>query len=189
MLRTAVACLVLLVAIPSVAEARQAHDFSRLKLRIGDHVFVTDRATGEEFGGVLARLSATELVVAGRLVTPRPGLIIERRGDPVWEGAVIAGAIGAIVGVQVGHEACLDRSKWWCAAQGAAIYAAMGALYDALHTGRTTVYRTASAPVAAFRTKSKVLANRMRVAGEVALSGGDGFVLSASLVVQGRARR
>jgi hypothetical protein len=164
----------LVFVIPCVAQARQAQDFARLKLEVGDVVFVTDRVSGEEFSGVLTSLTPASLVVAGRGVTPRPGLTIERRGDPVWEGAVIAGVVGAIVGVQVGHEACLDRSKWWCAAEGAAIYAAMGALYDAMHTGRTTVYRSSTRPTVVFGAGQTIAPNALAPGGTMsgALEGG-----------------
>lgn len=171
----------LVFVIPCVAQARQARDFARLKLEVGDVVFVTDRISGEEFSGVLTSLTPASLVVAGRVVTPRPGLTIARRGDPVWEGAIIAGVVGAIVGVQVGHEACFDRSKWWCAAEGAAIYAAMGALYDAMHTGRTTVYRSSTRPPVVFGAGQTMAQNALAPGGTMsgALKGGGPWALAA----------
>lgn len=135
--------------LPVVAGAQNVQDFSALHVSVGDKVYVTDAATGVEVSGPLTALTAAELTINGHLFTPVPGLTIEKAGDPIWDGTLIAAGIGVLSGLTIGSEACLHHSLWPCAVSGAVSWGLIGALVDSLHKGRTRVYRSPSGPPAA----------------------------------------
>jgi hypothetical protein len=131
-------------SIPALAAAQSAPDFSALDVKVGEKVYVTDLATGVEVSGPLTALTATELGINGRSFAPAPGMKIEKAGDPIWDGTLIAAGIGTLAGTTVGSEACLHHSLWPCAISGAISYGLIGALIDSLHKGRTRIYKSPS---------------------------------------------
>ncbi len=130
-------------------------DYSHLSHRIspGDSLFVTTRTEGE-MRGRLVRLSPDEIVVAsthGNQTIPFSNIgWIEKRGDPLWNGALIgAGFLG--FSMMAGASASCSPD---CSSQvpqalgvGADIGAVIGALIDRMIPGRTRVY--GSLPAAA----------------------------------------
>ena len=139
--------LVLLSGIPLAAEQQASpapSDFSRLRLRVGDVIYVTDLATGVEVKGPVRSLSPGSLAIDGYRFEAGRSLKIERPGDPIWDGAAIGFGVGALFGVSVGSEACLHASKWSCVVSGGVSYAALGAVIDWAHKGRRFVYATDS---------------------------------------------
>jgi hypothetical protein len=137
---------------PAPAAAQSAPDFSQLQVNVGERVYVTDMTTGVEVSGPLTSLTAGELGINGHVFAPGPGLKIEKAGDPVWDGTLIAAGIGTLAGTTIGSEACLHHSLWPCAISGALSYGLIGALIDSLHKGRTRIYRSPSGvPAASLR--------------------------------------
>jgi hypothetical protein len=132
-------------SLPAMAVAQGVRDFSALHVSVGDKVYVTDAATGVEVSGPLTALTASELNINGHVFTPIPGLTIEKAGDSIWDGTLLASGIGVLSGVTIGSEACLHRSLWPCAVSGAVSWGLIGALIDSVHRGRTTIYRGSSA--------------------------------------------
>jgi hypothetical protein len=57
-------------------------------------------------------------------------LTIEKRGDPLWNGAAWGFAVGVVLGPTVGAEACRDSPMWQCVVGGGAVWAGIGALID-----------------------------------------------------------
>lgn len=137
-----------IASLPVMAGAQNVQDFSGLHVSVGDKVYVTNAATGVEVSGPLTALTAAELTINGRVFTPAPGLTIEKSGDPIWDGTLIASGIGVLSGVTIGSEACRHHSLWPCAVSGAVSWGLIGALVDSLHQGRTRVYRSPSGPPA-----------------------------------------
>jgi hypothetical protein len=153
------------IAIPALAAAQNVPDFSVLDVKVGDRVYVTDMATGVEVSGPLTALTATELGINGHVFAPGPGLKIEKAGDPIWDGTLIAAGLGTLAGTIVGSEACLHHSLWPCAISGALSYGLIGALVDSLHKGRTRIYGSPSGPPApSVRLVPMVDSRRKRVA-------------------------
>jgi hypothetical protein len=137
--------MIALVAAAPVAEAQQlAPDFTGLPIKPGDTIFVTDLASGVEVGGRLRALSAGALSIDGYEFRPAAGLRIERRGDPIWDGAAYGFGVGVLAGITIGAEACLHRPAWHCVVESGVSYAAVGTLMDWRHKGRTRVYESGS---------------------------------------------
>jgi hypothetical protein len=150
---------------PASAAAQSAPDFSQLHVNVGDKVYVTDLATGVEVSGPLTSLAPTELAINGHMFAPAPGLKIEKAGDPIWDGTLIAAGIGVLSGTTVGSEACLHHSLWPCAISGALSYGLIGALIDSLHKGRTGIYKSpSSSPAASLRIMPLVDSGQKRFA-------------------------
>ena len=82
------------VAIPDAAAAQTAPDFSMLRLKVGDTIYVTDLETGVEVSGALKTLTAAGLSINGYSFTPGSGLTIERAGEVAAAGAAGIAAIG-----------------------------------------------------------------------------------------------
>jgi hypothetical protein len=156
--------MLLYVAAPATTWAQD--DFSRLALKPGQVVFVTDASTGTTVSGVATQVTASELTVDGRRFTPAPGLKIARKGDALWNGAAIGFAAGAVSGLTIGAEACADSSQWHCVVGGGVTLAAIGALIDWAHAGRTTIYdgRRASAGRTAWTVVPSVTDQRRSLA-------------------------
>lgn len=145
-------CVAVIAIGSAPAAAQSAPDFSQLHVNVGDKVYVTDLATGVEVSGPLTSLAPTELAINGHMFAPAPGLKIEKAGDPIWDGTLIAAGIGVLSGTTVGSEACLHHSLWPCAISGALSYGLIGALIDSLHKGRTGIYKSpSSSPAASLR--------------------------------------
>jgi hypothetical protein len=126
----------MLATLHSAAQA----DFGGIELQPGDIVYVTE-PSGIKVAGRVSRLSPSVLAIQQYEFTPMAGLKIERRGDPIWDGAVQ----GAIVGLGLGFltasgECGVDWPKWKCTLAGAGWLGAIGTLVDWLHVGRTQIY-------------------------------------------------
>jgi hypothetical protein len=131
----------LAVAACAIVPARawaQEDDFTHLKAKIGQRLEVT--GAGAKVVGVLTELTPQRVIVGDREFVPGPGLKIEKRGDPLWNGAAYGFAIGAVLGPTIGAESCRDAPVWHCVVAGGAVWAGIGALIDWAHAGRTTVY-------------------------------------------------
>jgi hypothetical protein len=135
----AIACLTLR-AMPLCAQ-----DFGGLKLSAGDIVYVTSPTAGTTVRGAVTRLSTAQISVDARDFPYEPGLTIARDGDPLWNGFAIGLGVGAILGVSIGAEACLNAPKWQCAAKGGLTMGALGALIDFARRGRTVIFKAPAA--------------------------------------------
>jgi hypothetical protein len=125
---------------PLESATRTQPDFSRIRLKVGDHIYVSDPERKVEISGRLTSLSADELSVDGYQFAPKPGLKIERSGDTIWDGATLGFLVGALGGVTWGAEACLRTSIMHCFFNDGIFYGAVGAYIDWKHKGRTTVF-------------------------------------------------
>ena len=148
--RPSIACLIcLLLTSSSPATAQDTADpLRRLASLTAPVVYVTDEA-GLVTIGHLLRVDGDALVldVGGReqSMPLAPITRVQTRGDSLRSGAIA----GAITGLALGSLAlALWDCPGGCAAQQAlflgyttAVYTALGTAADALHTGRTTVYR------------------------------------------------
>jgi hypothetical protein len=135
-----------LICLASVICAEAQTNFGELPIRPGDFVYATD-ANGVEVSGSLTSLSPMSLSIGDYSFKPEPGLKIERRGDPIWDGAATGAAIGIGVGTLMSTGECgVDWHAWQCALSGGMWGALLGTLIDYQHKGRTTVFLgTASA--------------------------------------------
>ena len=113
-------------------------------LKTSEEVIVTQSTSGQELRGYLVELSPTTLAMlvnGQRVEVPLERVLrIEGRNDPVKNGA----AIGAAVGGGLILLACGGEIADFCVTAGL-FYTGIGALagagIDALHKGRTTIYR------------------------------------------------
>jgi hypothetical protein len=149
---------IFLSASPAYGQA----DFTNLKARSGDIVFVT-RLTGTTISGPLGAISASSITVNQETIPYEPGLKIAREGDRLWNGIIIGAAIGVAAGVTIGAEACLDESIAPCATGGAAVWAGIGALVDWLHKGRTTIFEAPRAGKPSVRLTPAIGLDRKKV--------------------------
>jgi hypothetical protein len=115
-------------------------DFSDLNARPGDTVYVTE-PSGTQVTGQLTSLSPWSLTIDRYQFKPAIGLRIERRGDPIWDGAVIGLAAGVGLGALTAAGECgIDRGAWACTLAGAGWLGLIGALIDWQRVGRTSIY-------------------------------------------------
>ena len=128
----------------AAGQTSPAPDFSKLKVRIGDMVYVTDQDTGVRIGGHLKTLSPSEMAVDGHVFQPHRGLKIEREGDPIWEGALIGLGAGLLLRFTAGPDTCRNHRIDLCAIGAGLPLAAIGAFIDWRHKGRTTIYQAAT---------------------------------------------
>jgi len=115
-------------------------EFSHIRLKIGDTVYVTTSGEGE-LKGIVANLSASMLKVDGHEFSPAPNLKIEREGDPVWDGALIGAGIASLASLFV-YPHSKDRVGVSLVAAGVGAF--WGALVDFSIKGRTVVYKFGS---------------------------------------------
>src|SRR5471030_443476 len=119
-------------------------DFSRLKVKLGQIVYVTDASTGVEVSGPLTSVTPRDLSIDGYRFQPKPGLKIERAGDSVWDGAALGFGVGLLYGGALVLPECFaPRSRTGCLLGPAIGFAAIGALIDYATVGRTTIYEGA----------------------------------------------
>jgi hypothetical protein len=137
-MRMFIALLICLAAWPPLVDAQT--DFARLRVKLGETVYVTDTTTGVEVGGPLKTLSPSQLSIDGHVFSPGPNLTIERRGDPVWDGAAMGFGIGTLFGAALVLPQCGNLSPWACVFAPAVEVAAIGAFIDWRIKGRTTIY-------------------------------------------------
>lgn len=129
-----VVIFILVAASPTWAQS----DFTTMKALPGDRVFVV-QPNGVEVSGVLAEMSPGEIRIDRYTFMPEAGMRIDRQGDSVWSGALIGVGVGVFLGAVLGE--CYHVDQWQCLGAAGATYGAFGVLLDALHQGRTTVYR------------------------------------------------
>jgi hypothetical protein len=162
----ALAAMAAAVTLGGASSAGAQTDFSGLKVRLGDVVYVTDSG-GVQVSGRLTHLSNTTIAIDGYQFSPQTSLRIERDGDPIWDGALIGFGIGMVMGTTVGAESCLHQPQWHCAVEGGIMYGAIGAFIDWLHVGRTVIFQAPDTRSKAARlmplltTRSKGLALRV----------------------------
>jgi hypothetical protein len=140
--------------VPVVAQSQAApsrgpvSSFDELwtKLKSGDTVYVID-TSARETAGTFAKVSSSSiaLLVDGQIreIPLSDVRQIARRGDSLWNGALIGAAFGAVV-VQVacnGGE-CTAGDRAGSTVLAAGVWGAIGAGIDALIHGRTVVYRS-----------------------------------------------
>ena len=94
------------LAAATVAEAQT--DFTSLRIKPGDFVYITS-SSGVQVGGILETIAPDSLSLAGRTFKPEPGLRIERRGDPIWDGAAIGAGVGLLAGLLLSTGECHSR--------------------------------------------------------------------------------
>jgi hypothetical protein len=132
---TIAAVLLICSALPAHGQDKLA----RIARALGDTVEVTE-GDGVVVSGVLSKVTDRTIMLASRELPLDGVLKIDRRGDPIWDGALIGAGVGLAVSSGVA-EVCLHESRPACALGPVAFYSAMGALWDKLHVGRTTIYR------------------------------------------------
>lgn len=115
-------------------------------------VFLTD-TSGTEHRGRLIRVEPAEVVLLGasgeRTFRREEIALIEKRGDPLVNGALIGAAVGVLGGLfTMGIADCPGGGSGGCPGARAAgflaavgIYTAVGAGIDAAIQGRTVLYR------------------------------------------------
>ena len=129
-----------LVCVTWASAAPAQTDFAGLPLKPGDVVYVTNPA-GVEISGPIVSVSPASISLAGYTFKPEPGLRIERRGDPLWDGAALGAAIGLGVGALLSTGECgVNWHAWQCALAGGAWGTLLGTLIDFKHEGRTQVF-------------------------------------------------
>ena len=139
--------LIAFIAGPSPAFAQD--DFSALKVKLGETVYVT--TGGTTIRGTVKELSPTALRIDTLEFRPAPDLKIERAGVPLWHGALMGAGIAALA-AQIIYPHNKDRTG--TAAVAGLIGAAWGAWFAHTIWGRTVIYWAAPNQVAvAFRMK------------------------------------
>lgn len=152
----------------AAAEAQTTRAFRDLglDLNVGDRVRVTDR-DGVRHDGTVRTLPPEALVISGsggpRDFTVQTTAKVERRGDPVWTGALIGFIPGFVLGAQfvLGFSDHEEPLSTYVTAGGIVGLggAGLGALIDSLHEGHRAVY--VAEPAVALRVAP--LAGRGRV--------------------------
>ena len=156
----------LLITIAATRVAAQTSDrpFGDLGryLTPDDTIYVVGRTSGEAHGNS-ASVSGQQLMIttsAGWLPMSSAEIAwVEKRGDAVWNGALIgAGTLGILVAAAAGSSCSPDCESAIpvAGAFGAGIGAGLGALIDWLHPGRTLVYGTRPSSVHALRAEPPV---------------------------------
>jgi hypothetical protein len=128
------------IAMPTPTASAQPKDFSLLRVKVGDTIFVTDAATGVEVSGPLTTLAPARLSIDGYAFTPESAFTIARAGDPIWGGAAVGFALGAFALYPVVPETFVSQGGRFRINNGL-MWGAIGALIDRAHKGRTTIYR------------------------------------------------
>ncbi len=147
------AVISLLLAFALAAAQEPVRDFTQLNTRLkpGDKVWVTD-AQGREVKGKIVSLQSDALALDsdGAVTFPAGSIraVREREADSIWNGAIIGGSAGALLGTGLGDFS--GSWDWGDAAVGAVmiggIGAAIGIGIDALIPGKKVVVYRAPAP-------------------------------------------
>jgi hypothetical protein len=125
---------------PALAAAQSVPDFSALRVKVGDRLYVTNEETGVEVNGPLEMISGRQLALDGYVFTPGPALTIERSGDSIWDGAAVGFCLGAFLLYPVAPETFVAQGGGFRLNNGL-LWGAIGALIDYAHKGRTTIYK------------------------------------------------
>jgi hypothetical protein len=123
----------------ALAAAQTAPDFSALRVKVGDRLYVTNEETGVEVNGLLEMISGGQLAIDGYVFTPGPALTIKRSGDAVWDGAAIGFSLRALALYPVAPETFVSQGGRFRLNNGL-MWGAIGALIDYAHKGRSTIY-------------------------------------------------
>ena len=144
--------LFVMLALPVSALAQAPPDWT-LKLRLGKPVFLTTE-TGERVEGVAGQVTPDAVIVStpvGIRTVRYADLRQAEKRDSVWTGVAIGAGVGAAIGITAVAKS--DCTTDECVAEsggaiiGAAIYGGLiGWGIDALVKGKTTVFRSGSAP-------------------------------------------
>jgi hypothetical protein len=152
-IRTTSWLLVLVVCLGTVSLSAQSpasgavvssSDELWMKIKSGDAVYVLD-SSARETAGTFAKVSQSslELLVDGQIreIPLSDVREIARRGDPLWNGALIGAAVGGgLTALACGNE-CTTGERVGVIVTSALIWGAVGMGIDALIHGRTVVYR------------------------------------------------
>jgi hypothetical protein len=158
------AVLLVIVAAARVGAQTTDHPFNDLTryLDADDTVYVVSRTTGEVTGR-RATVSGSDITVAGASGPQRlPSADIawiEKRGDPIWNGALIGASITSLLFTGAAGASCSADCGSDIASGalvGAGIGAGFGALFDWMHPGRTLIYGTRPPSVHAARFEPPV---------------------------------
>jgi hypothetical protein len=133
---TLAACALVLC---SVRSAPAQDDLARVRLLVGDPIDVTE-SNGTVISGVLSNVTPAVIALGGHEMPIDSVLKIDRHGDPIWDGALIGAGVGLILS-PIASEGCLQGSRVPCVLGPILVYGGIGALWDYLHVGRTTIYR------------------------------------------------
>ena len=125
------------IALPSPA-GPTAFNFSALELKPGDRVAITAPDGTQTTGPVTALTRTTFRVGAVDLSRTSP-ILVERIGDPIWDGAAYGAGFALLMGV-AGQTGVRDTTTR------AVIYGSIGAIIDACIKGRTIVYEGTDPP-------------------------------------------
>jgi hypothetical protein len=139
-------CLSTGVAVVPAAAQGPPPDLASLAALASPAVYVEDTGGVERFGQ-LVRVDPDALVLlvnGAQVRIPATGIArVRTRGDSLRNGALIGAGIGATLGVYSARflcDGCVGQQVAFTI-YSTAIYAAIGTAFDALHTGRRTVYR------------------------------------------------
>ena len=148
-MRTAWMVMLALAGLAASASAQEATRFADLPLRLnlGDEVGVEDRS-GVVTWGRLERLTPDEIAVAAMPGAERvfPGANVRRvqkRGDSLGNGMRLGAVIGGVFGCGVFGAFSGEFRSGDCVAAFLTLGGAglgLGLVFDALHTGTTTVF-------------------------------------------------
>src|SRR5262245_4280584 len=170
------AVIALSISDPSVAQAQDASSFEQLQKAVqpGDTLLVTDKS-GKVVKGKAEQVSGTSLSLktGGRRLDFAEADIVEikkQRGDSLANGALI-GALAVGAPVLVLAAATSDPNDICCSGADAALVGAafagagagVGALVDALHKHRETVYSRAKNQTARFYVGPMITSSRKGV--------------------------
>lgn len=126
------------LSLPPQLPAPSTPIFDGLRTKVGDRVFVTQ--DGITVTGAVTALTPSRLVVGSHEFTSGTPVKIEKDGDPMWDAAAVGFAVGAFLGASCFDEVCIGRSAGQAALHNGISFAALGALLDWAHHGKTTIY-------------------------------------------------
>jgi hypothetical protein len=115
-----------------------AFDFTLLSLKMGDRVTIT-APDGTQTTGPITMMSRNTFRVGAVDLSRTSPILVERIGDPIWDGAAYGAGFAVMMGVarQTGVRDTTAR---------AAIYGSIGAVIDACIKGRTILYEGTDPP-------------------------------------------
>jgi hypothetical protein len=136
--------LAMLILGPGMQSQPVETPFSRLAERLDAGTRIRITVTKRRIEGSVGRADreGLTLVTGGTQESYACAQIdrVERRGDSVWTGAAVGGALIALPA----WNGCQNKGRnLTCVAAGIGMFAALGALIDRAHVGWTTIYTAA----------------------------------------------
>ena len=125
------------IALPSPTDST-AFDFSALELKPGDRVAIT-APDGTRTTGPITALTRTTFRVGAVDLSRTSPILVERLGDPIWDGAAYGAGFALMMGV-AGQTGVRDTTTRMV------IYGSVGAIIDACIKAHTIVYEAAERP-------------------------------------------